>query len=65
MEPVNCRFICKISFSHVTLRDGTVFTDQWRPAKKDHGFAERALDFRKLLKYLGSLEKCALNHSIF
>ena len=22
--PVNYRFICKISFSHVTLRDGTV-----------------------------------------
>ena len=24
MEPINCRLICKISFSHVTLRDGTV-----------------------------------------
>lgn len=22
--PVNCRFICKIRFSHFTLRDGTV-----------------------------------------
>ena len=24
LYPVNYRFICKISFSHVTLRDGTV-----------------------------------------
>ena len=45
MEPVNCRFICKISFSHVTLRDGTVLQISEDRQKKDHGNINNRLYF--------------------
>ena len=48
MEPINCRLICKISFSHVTLRDGTVLQisedrqkksiDVYKRQEKGYGF---------------------------
>ena len=45
MEPVNCRFICKISSSHVTLRDGTVLQISEDRQKKDHGNINNRLYF--------------------